>query len=131
MDYQGQRVDSATIGRWGEHLAAAWLRKHGRKVLYKNYRAPQGGEVDIVCRQGKILTFVEVKTRTSTALGRPAEAVNAKKESLILRGARSWLRMLPNNGGDINVRCDVMEVILINGEKPELNVIEGAFRLDK
>jgi putative endonuclease len=87
--------------------------------------------VDIVCRQGKTLTFVEVKTRTSTALGRPAEAVNAKKESLILRGARSWLRMLPNNGGDINVRCDVMEVILINGEKPELNVIEGAFRLEK
>ncbi len=130
MERQGQRVDSATIGRWGEHLAAAWLRKHGRKVLYHNYRAPQGGEVDIVCRHGKLLTFVEVKTRTSTALGRPAEAVNAKKESLILRGARYWLKMLPN-GGDIPVRCDVVEVILAEAEKPDISIIEGAFRLEK
>ena len=43
----GVAVDKDTIGRWGEHLAAEWLRGHGRKILYRNYRAPQGGEVDI------------------------------------------------------------------------------------
>ncbi|CAN5815409.1 YraN family protein [soil metagenome] len=124
----GSRVDSATIGRWGEHLAAQWLRKQGRKVLYRNYRAPHGGEVDIVCRQKKLLMFVEVKTRTSTERGRPAEAVNAAKERLILRGAQAWLRML-DDPDKIPTRCDILEVILREGEKPQIDIIEGAFKV--
>src|SRR6187549_2010470 len=55
----GTRVDKDTIGAWGEHLAAQWLRRKGRKVLHRNYRAPNGGEVDIVARHKKFLTFVE------------------------------------------------------------------------
>jgi putative endonuclease len=123
----GTRIDSSTIGVWGEHLAAQWLRKHGRKVLYRNYRAPQGGEVDIVCRHGHTLTFVEVKTRTSTAFGRPGEAVTKAKEKLILRGAKSWLGML-DKAEDIATRCDIVEVVLLDGAKPAINLIEGAFR---
>ncbi len=123
----GQRVDSATIGRWGEHLAAQWLRKKGRKILYRNYRAPRGGEVDIVARDGGVLSFVEVKTRTSTGFGRPADAVTADKEELIMRGARAWLKLL-DDGDKIRTRCDVIEVILREGEKPQINAIEAAFR---
>ena len=121
-------MDSATIGRWGEHLAAQWLGRHGRKVLYRNFRAPHGGEVDIVGRHGAVLTFVEVKTRTSDAYGRPGDAVNAEKEELILRGARAWLKML-EGGETIRTRCDVVEIVLIEGEKPRVNVVESAFRL--
>lgn len=122
-------MDKDTIGAWGEHLAAKWLRKHGRKVLYRNYRAPGGGEVDIVARHKKMLTFVEVKTRTSTARGRPGEAVTMDKEKLILRGANSWLRML-DNLGNIPTRCDIVEVVLHHAEKPMIHVIEGAFRVE-
>ncbi len=126
--HDGSRVSSATIGRWGEHLAAQWLRKHGRKILYRNYRGPHGGEVDIVCRQKKLLTFVEVKTRTSTERGRPAQAVNSAKEKLILRGAQAWLRML-EDADKIPTRCDIVEVILRDGEKPKIDIIEGAFKV--
>jgi putative endonuclease len=126
----GTRVDKATIGAWGEHLAAQWLRKHHRKVLYRNYRASGGGEVDIVARHKKLLTFIEVKTRTSTARGRPAEAVTADKERLILRGASAWLRMLDTTT-NLPTRCDIVEVILRHGEKAEISVIEGAFRVDR
>lgn len=124
----GTRVDSAVIGVWGEHLAALWLRKQGRKILYRNFRAPGGGEVDIVCRKGDLLTFVEVKTRTSVQFGRPGDAVNAEKEKLILRGAKTWLRML-HDAGTIPTRCDVVEIILTEGKTPEITVIEGAFRV--
>lgn len=120
-------MDKDTIGRWGEHLAARWLRKHKRKVLYRNYRGPQGGEVDIVCRHGDTLNFVEVKTRTSTDFGRPGEAVNAAKEQLILRGARAWLRLLGNP--NIKTRCDIVEVVLREGELPDIQIIEGALRI--
>ncbi len=121
-------MDKDTIGRWGEHLAAKWLRRNGRKVLYHNYRAPQGGEVDIVARHGDTLTFVEVKTRTSDVLGRPGEAVTAAKEKLILRGAIAWLKLMHQN--NVKTRCDVIEIVLHEGERADIRIIEGAFRLD-
>jgi putative endonuclease len=126
----GTRVDKDTIGAWGEHLAALWLRKHGRKILYHNYRAPGGGEVDIVARHKTFLTFVEVKTRTNTDLGRPGEAVTADKQKLILRGAIAWLRLL-DDSQNIPTRCDVIEVILRQGEKPTITIIEGAFQVPR
>ncbi len=125
----GSPVGKDVIGRWGEHLAAQWLRRNGRKVLHRNYRAPQGGEVDIVARHGDTLTFVEVKTRTSDALGRPGEAVTAAKEKLILRGATSWLKLLHRN--NVKTRCDVIEIVLREGERADIRIIEGAFRVEK
>lgn len=125
---KGHRVESRVIGDWGEHLAAKWLAKNGRKVLYRNYRGPKGGEVDIVCRHGDVLTFVEVKTRTSTDYGRPAAAVDSVKEKLILRGAQAWMRLLKEKES-IKTRCDIVEVILSEGEKPKISVLEGAFRV--
>ncbi|MFZ4767245.1 MAG: YraN family protein [Roseimicrobium sp.] len=126
----GNRVDKDTIGAWGEHLAVLWLRRHGRKVLYRNFRAPGGGEVDIVARHGTILTFVEVKTRTSAAWGRPADAVDAEKQALVLRGANAWLRLL-DNAQAIPTRCDIVEVVLREGYTPEITVIEAAFREER
>jgi putative endonuclease len=123
----GTRLDNATLGSWGEHLAAQWLRKNGRKVLYRNFRAGGGGEVDIVARHGKMLTFVEVKTRTSTARGRPAEAVNKAKEELIIRGMQGWLRML-DDSQNIPRRCDIVEVVLHEGERPVITILEGALK---
>jgi putative endonuclease len=118
--------DKDTVGRHGEKLAARWLYAHGCKVLYRNYRAPRGGEVDVVVRHGQVLAFVEVKTRTSTAFGRPAAAVTHDKQVLIVRGAAAYLRLL-TGARDIPWRLDVLEVLLIPGEKPAVNWIQGAF----
>ncbi len=53
------------LGIWGEQYAARMLQQRGLKILYRNYRAPHGGEVDLVCRDQQGLVFVEVKTRRS------------------------------------------------------------------
>lgn len=95
------------------------------KLLYHNFRAPQGGEVDIVAREGDQLLFTEVKTRTSTDYGRPLEAVGREKQKLIRRGANEWLRLLGTR--DIPWRFDVIEVVLLEGEKPRVNRVENAF----
>ena len=115
------------LGRKGEKLAADYLRKHGHKVLYRNFRAPHGGEVDIVCRDKRHdeLVFVEVKTRSSEDFGRPLDAVDRKKRRLILRGAMTWLKML--DMPDITFRFDVVEVVMT--EPPEIRHIENAFQL--
>lgn len=124
---RGLRWNHAELGQLGEDLAAKWLRQNGRRVLYRNFRAPHGGEVDIVCRHRDALVFVEVKTRTGDGRGRPADAVNPDKQRLIQRGAGEWLRLLGNPS--VKFRFDIVEVMLIDGEKPRLSVIENAFQM--
>ena len=97
------------LGVWGERYAAQTLRRHGVKILYRNYRAPKGGEIDLVCRDQETLVFVEVKTRRIEKNFRPRDAVDHKKQMLIKRGALSWLHLLDNP--DIPFRFDVIEVI--------------------
>ena len=115
------------LGNVGEDLAAAYLLRHGHKILYRNFRAPHGGEVDIVCRDKRHneLVFVEVKTRSSEKFGRPGEAVDTKKRRLIIRGAMKWLRMLEMP--DIVFRFDIVEVV--TGPGGEIFHIENAFNL--
>ncbi len=113
------------MGRRGETLAARFLRQHGYKVLYRRFRASGGGEVDIVCRQGDTLVFVEVKTRTGLAYGRPGEAVNVAKQKLITRGASAWLRLLPET--EILYRFDIVEVVVGQDGKATCELIVNAF----
>jgi putative endonuclease len=65
-------------GKYGERVAAQHLEAAGFEVLDRNWRCPQG-ELDIVARDGAALVFVEVKTRSSTKFGEPAEAVDRNK----------------------------------------------------
>lgn len=116
-----------TLGRRGEAIAAKFLRRHGHRILYKNYRAPEGGEIDIVARDKRHdeLVFIEVKTRTREDFGAPSEAVDRKKQRLILRGAMKWLRMLDFPA--ITYRFDIVEVII--GPPLEVRHIENAFEI--
>src|SRR5205807_8163260 len=97
-------------GARGEKLAGRFLRSHGYKILYRNFRARGGGEIDIVCRDGETLVFVEVKTRRREDFGRPLAAVDRPKQIRISRGGLAWLRALDNP--DIIFRFDVVEVQL-------------------
>lgn len=123
----GERLSNRDIGRLGERLAARWLTREGWKVLWRNYRAKHGGEVDLICRHGEVLVFVEVKTRTSDYFGHPADAVNLEKQRLVIRGAQSWLRHLDHP--DLLFRFDILEVLLQEGKPPRVNWIENAFQL--
>lgn len=78
------------VGRDGEELARQWLERRGMEVLDANWRCPLG-ELDIVARDGDALVFVEVKTRSSTAFGHPAEAVTPRKLARLRRLAGAWL----------------------------------------
>lgn len=116
---------AAYVGKLGENLAAKHLRWSGRKVLYRNFRAKGGGEVDIVYRDTDVLVFCEVKSRTSDRFNRPGSAVNRSKQGLIIRGANAWIREL--NKPEVIFRFDVAEVILRHGEPPDIRLVEGAF----
>jgi len=114
------------LGRRGEEIAVEHLRRTGYKVLYRNFRASHGGEVDIVCREKDTLVFVEVKTRCSEEYGAPGEAVTSSKQRLIAKGALAWLRLL--NNPQVCFRFDIVEV-RIRGARTEATVIRNAFTL--
>ena len=69
-------------------MASRFLRKQGMKVLVKGYRTTQG-EVDLICRDGAQVVFVEVKTRKQ---GCPAEAVNFAKQRRLTLAALHFLK---------------------------------------
>jgi putative endonuclease len=110
-------------------LACRFLRRHGYKILYRNFRGRRGGEIDIVCRDRDTLVFVEVKTRADEDFGRPIEAVDRDKQWRISRGGLAWLRLLDNP--DILFRFDVVEVLIADDSKPRLELIQNAFQLPK
>jgi putative endonuclease len=117
--------DRAWIGNYGEQVAADWLRSQGCKVLARNFKGPRRGEVDIVARDGKLLLFIEVKTRREDARIRPLDAVDKPKQALIERGANAWLKRLGTR--DLPWRFDVIEVYVEDGKKPRVNQVRDAF----
>jgi putative endonuclease len=81
--------------------------------------------VDIIARDGKLLLFVEVKTRHKDTLIRPLDAVDKPKQALIERGANAWLKQLGTR--NLPWRFDVIEVYVEEGEKPRINHVRDAF----
>ncbi|MDX5419488.1 MAG: YraN family protein [Hymenobacteraceae bacterium] len=95
-------------GRDGEHTAAAYLLKQGYTILQKNYRYKRA-EVDIIAQRGNLLVFVEVKTRATNRYGFPEEAVNRKKEELILSAAEEYILQ---TDWQHEIRFDIISVTL-------------------
>jgi putative endonuclease len=121
------------LGNAGEGLAVAWYEARGYEVLARNWSCREG-ELDIVLRLGRAYVFCEVKARTSSAFGLPAEAVGLRKQARVRRLAALWFVELSRGGGGGGaaagqgsraggpVRFDVASVL-----GGEVTVIEGAF----
>lgn len=101
-----QDLHKKILGKKGEKQVAAYLKKHGFKLLKKNYCTPFG-EADIVASDGDEIVFVEVKTRTSDAYGAPSEAVTRQKRERYYRIATFYGLQ---TGEEPNARFDVAEV---------------------
>jgi putative endonuclease len=91
----------------------------GYEVLSRNWRCREG-ELDLVLRRGRTLVVCEVKTRTSTAFGTPAEAVTRTKQQKLRLLTRRYLQSAPFRPGQI--RFDVAAVLA-----GDLTLIENAF----
>ena len=77
------------LGRAGERAAAELLKRRGYEVIGTGFAARRG-EIDLICRRGDELVVVEVKTRTSHAIGTPLEAVGSRKRKALLAAAAEY-----------------------------------------
>jgi putative endonuclease len=113
------------LGRAGEAFAAAHLERLGCEIVARNYRC-RGGEVDLVAVEGRILVFVEVKTRRGGRFGSPLEAVDRRKQRRMITAAVTFLAT--HGGAGLAVRFDVIG-ILWDGSAPRLEHVKDAFQL--
>jgi putative endonuclease len=95
-------------GRWAESLAGLALRLRGYRILARRFRAPGGGEIDIVAWRGGVLACVEVKARPDA--GTALEAVGPYQRRRVERAAQAYLAVCPARFRDAGVRFDVMIV---------------------
>jgi putative endonuclease len=78
------------LGMLGEQLAAEHLERRGFRIVERNYRT-RWGELDIVAFDGRVMAFVEVKTRRGDEGVSPFEAIRPHKCAQVRRMAHSWL----------------------------------------
>lgn len=97
------------MGRAGEVAARSYLQKKGYRVVEANYRCPYG-EIDLIAFRGDRLVFVEVRTRTGSSFGTPAESITAKKRTRLRKSALYFMRS--RYGRELPCRFDLIAILM-------------------
>jgi putative endonuclease len=116
------------VGKLGEKAAKKHLKRLGFKFLTGNFRTERG-EIDLICRDGDCLVFVEVKTRSTETWGRPAAAVDLERRRRLTRAALDYLRLLRNP--KVKMRFDIVEVLMADGEISEVRHLPNTFAMER
>jgi putative endonuclease len=123
-----RKQQARRTGVRGETYAYWYLRRHGYVLVARNYTSPGiKGELDMVGYDGRVLAFVEVKTRVVGDRNQPTpeEAVNSDKRRYISRMARQFLRT--RRAESAPHRFDVLAIETRAGSRPEVRLHKGAF----
>ncbi len=110
-------------GKSGEDAACKLLKEKKYKILERNFRKKHG-EIDIIAKKDDKIIFVEVKARSTSEFGTPAEFVTYAKQQRIIKTAWSYIQ---ENSLDAEFAFDIIEVYLYNGKPTSFNHIENAF----
>lgn len=116
------------LGRWGEGVAADYLRRRHYTIRAANYRC-RLGEIDLIAENRRFLVFVEVKMRKSASFAQALEYVDRRKQERIKKTAALYLAQLEQC--DKQPRFDVIEVYAPEGTqtvKPKIIHLEDAFQ---
>ncbi|MCF8152114.1 MAG: YraN family protein [Burkholderiaceae bacterium] len=113
-------------GAAAEQLAADYLLRQGLLLVERNFRV-RGGEIDLICRDGKTTVFVEVRLRSRADFGGAAASITSAKQARLILAARHWLQ----RHGETPCRFDC---VLLDGLLPangdSLEWLRGAFSAD-
>lgn len=109
------------LGRSGEQKAEAFLLALGYRLMACNWRFKRL-EIDLVFKEGLVLVFVEVKTRSSSKFGDPHSFVNLAKQRRLIQAAGAFIASHQHVG---EIRFDIVEVYMDGSE--QINHIKDAF----
>ncbi len=110
-------------GREAEDRAARYLELRGLRVVDRNFRV-KGGEIDLICRDGRTLVFVEVRLRRRNDFGGAAASITWHKQRRIILAARIYLMRHPGVAGRF-------DCVLLSGPDAErIEWLRDAFAAD-
>lgn len=113
-------MNNRAVGTEFEQKAADYLVKNGYELLDRNFRC-KIGEIDLIARNEGYLCFIEVKYRSGTSKGFPAEAINYSKIRRITRTAQFYL-LLHKLPQDMPCRFDAVVIL-----EKDISLIKNAF----
>ncbi|HKL79444.1 MAG TPA: YraN family protein [Mobilitalea sp.] len=113
-------MNKREVGTRYEQKAADYLIDNGYEILDRNFRC-RTGEIDLIAKTEGYLCFIEVKYRSSTYNGFPAEAINTRKMLKIIHTAEFYMlyHKLPQT---TPCRFDVVVIL-----DHEISLIKNAF----
>jgi len=112
------------LGRRGEDEAARYLGAQGYRIVGRRERVLRG-DIDIVALDGRTVVFVEVRSKSDTRHGHPAETVGAVKRRRLADLAAAYIRR--HRLEDCAVRIDVVAVTFNAGATPVVEHYQNAF----
>jgi putative endonuclease len=113
-----------SLGKEGEELALRFFQKRGYRIIRRNYRTPFG-EIDLIAKDGDVVVFIEVKTRTDKTFGRPFEAVDRRKREKMRKVSLCFLKKLRK---EVPARFDVLSIDREDGRQ-RIEHIRDAFEV--
>ncbi|MDI6788941.1 MAG: YraN family protein, partial [Planctomycetota bacterium] len=100
-----------------------FLKKQGYKIIDRNFRC-KFGEIDLIAYKKKVLSFIEVKTRSSSEFGSPFDAIDKHKKQRLrhLTNYYIYKKKIP-----VSVPCqfDVIAITL-RDDKPDIQFVPNA-----
>ena len=124
MTNTDQHTNKRSTGNYGEQLAEEFLKNLGYEIVKKNFHYGHG-EIDLIAKDKDVLVFVEVKYRKNLDFGEPEYAVNKSKQNQIRKIAEAYLAI--NKITDQDSRIDVVAILQLSGQKPQINHYINAF----
>ncbi|HVE49882.1 MAG TPA: YraN family protein [Casimicrobiaceae bacterium] len=109
---RADRAQALASGRDAEARAASYLESQGLHVIARNVRN-RFGEIDLVCREGGTLVFVEVRMRRSQRYGGAAESITAAKRARLVAACEGYVATLASTPP-----CRI-DAVLIDGDGRE------------
>ncbi len=105
------------LGRFGERMADAYLRRHQYQILAANFQT-RAGEIDLIARDpdGQ-LVFFEIKTREGDDHGLGEEAIQESKTRKMRCAALAYLSSHGSEEDAENYRFDALVLTLNSFQK--------------
>jgi putative endonuclease len=107
-----------SVGRQGEQLALEHLQALGFEPVARNHRT-RHGEIDLIVFDGRVLAFVEVKTRIlrgrpgpGPAPTSPLEGIRSRQRVRLRRLVAAWLSEVEDRPSAAEIRVDAIGIVL-------------------
>ncbi len=108
----------AQRGQFGEDLAAAYCQHElGYRIITRNWSF-QRDEIDLVCQDGEVLVFIEVRARSEDALVSGYHSVDRHKKKILRRVFSNYLKRLKERPR--HFRFDIIDISICEDGKGDV-----------